>query len=246
MDTMDESISNNRKNERDEDGDSSADEAVHSLRFKKKKTESGSALETGSDLVSKKAKGSGLYLDTIQRYMLDFDFEKVCSVSLSNLNVYACLVCGKYFQGKENSILIAPTSHVYYLCLSVLGLRISPLTTFFSLVRSWQIVARLLPQSSREPSRLYQPPHFEGMRYRTVRLFKTAACWYAYNRLFLIFLVWDRSTCCLTRMRWRMPRWMTSRYGSCITTGRYWLARWIIDAHLDTDAEWHLFFFLPW
>jgi U4/U6.U5 tri-snRNP-associated protein 2 len=39
------------------------------------------------------------YLDTIDRYMLDFDFEKVCSVSLSNLNVYACLVCGKYFQG---------------------------------------------------------------------------------------------------------------------------------------------------
>ncbi|KAG0361313.1 hypothetical protein BG005_008606 [Podila minutissima] len=108
MDTMDESISNNRKNERDEDGDSSADEAVHSLRFKKKKTESGSALETGSDLVSKKAKGSGLYLDTIQRYMLDFDFEKVCSVSLSNLNVYACLVCGKYFQGRGKS------SHAYF------------------------------------------------------------------------------------------------------------------------------------
>ena len=31
--------------------------------------------------------------------MLDFDFEKLCSVSLSNNNVYACLVCGKYFQG---------------------------------------------------------------------------------------------------------------------------------------------------
>lgn len=43
----------------------------------------------------------GLYLDTINRNVLDFDFERVCSVSLSNLNVYACLVCGKYFQGKE-------------------------------------------------------------------------------------------------------------------------------------------------
>lgn len=32
--------------------------------------------------------------------MLDFDFEKLCSVSLSRINVYACLVCGKYFQGK--------------------------------------------------------------------------------------------------------------------------------------------------
>jgi U4/U6.U5 tri-snRNP-associated protein 2 len=39
------------------------------------------------------------YLDTVNRHMLDFDFEKLCSVSLSNLNVYACLVCGKYFQG---------------------------------------------------------------------------------------------------------------------------------------------------
>lgn len=34
--------------------------------------------------------------------MLDFDFEKLCSVSLSHINVYACLVCGKYFQGKDN------------------------------------------------------------------------------------------------------------------------------------------------
>lgn len=32
--------------------------------------------------------------------VLDFDFEKFCSISLSNLNVYACLVCGKYFQGR--------------------------------------------------------------------------------------------------------------------------------------------------
>lgn len=39
------------------------------------------------------------YLGTIKRHLLDFDFEKVCSISLSNLNVYACLVCGKYYQG---------------------------------------------------------------------------------------------------------------------------------------------------
>ncbi len=43
---------------------------------------------------------SALYLDTINRAVLDFDFEKLCSVSLSNINVYACLVCGKYFQGR--------------------------------------------------------------------------------------------------------------------------------------------------
>lgn len=40
------------------------------------------------------------YLDTINPQMLDFDFEKVCSVSLSDQNVYACLVCGRYFQGR--------------------------------------------------------------------------------------------------------------------------------------------------
>ena len=31
---------------------------------------------------------------------LDFDFEKCCSVTLAGHNVYACLVCGKYFQGR--------------------------------------------------------------------------------------------------------------------------------------------------
>ena len=49
-----------------------------------------------------------LYLDTIDRNVLDFDFEKLCSVTLSNINVYACLVCGKYFQGR------GPKSHAYF------------------------------------------------------------------------------------------------------------------------------------
>ena len=40
------------------------------------------------------------YLDTINRSVLDFDFEQLCSVTLSPLNVYACLVCGVYFQGR--------------------------------------------------------------------------------------------------------------------------------------------------
>nr|ADE77307.1 unknown [Picea sitchensis] len=47
------------------------------------------------------------YLDTVNRQVLDFDFEKFCSVSLSNLNVYACLVCGKYYQGRGRN------SHAY-------------------------------------------------------------------------------------------------------------------------------------
>lgn len=41
------------------------------------------------------------YLDTVDRNVLDFDFEKVCSVSLTKLNTYACLVCGKFFQGRS-------------------------------------------------------------------------------------------------------------------------------------------------
>ncbi|RHZ72983.1 hypothetical protein CDV55_108819 [Aspergillus turcosus] len=56
---------------------------------------------------------SDLYLDTINREILDFDFEKLCSVSLSNINVYACLVCGKYFQGR------GPKSYAYFHALEV-------------------------------------------------------------------------------------------------------------------------------
>ncbi|GAA5986293.1 hypothetical protein JCM10908_003691 [Rhodotorula pacifica] len=41
-----------------------------------------------------------LYLDTINRAALDFDFERLCSVTLSHNNIYACLVDGKYFQGR--------------------------------------------------------------------------------------------------------------------------------------------------
>jgi U4/U6.U5 tri-snRNP-associated protein 2 len=54
-----------------------------------------------------------LYLDTINRSVLDFDFEKLCSVSLSNINVYACLVCGRYYQGRGMK------SHAYFHSLEV-------------------------------------------------------------------------------------------------------------------------------
>ena len=56
---------------------------------------------------------SDLYLDTINRSVLDLDFEKLCSVTLSNINVYACLVCGKYYQGR------GPKSHAYFHALEV-------------------------------------------------------------------------------------------------------------------------------
>ncbi|KAL6511786.1 hypothetical protein OROGR_021383 [Orobanche gracilis] len=68
-----------------------------------------------SDLFELEKKGDGKrqirrdcpYLSSVNRQVLDFDFEKFCSVSFSNLNVYACLVCGKYFQGR------GPKSHAY-------------------------------------------------------------------------------------------------------------------------------------
>ena len=40
------------------------------------------------------------YLSQINRKALDFDMQKVCSVTLSNQNVYCCLVCGKFFSGR--------------------------------------------------------------------------------------------------------------------------------------------------
>ncbi|KAJ1642837.1 U4 U6.U5 tri-snRNP-associated protein [Coemansia asiatica] len=50
----------------------------------------------------------GMYLDTVNRANLDFDFEQICSVSLSNNNVYSCLVCGKYYQGRGKQ------THAYF------------------------------------------------------------------------------------------------------------------------------------
>ncbi|XP_015786303.1 U4/U6.U5 tri-snRNP-associated protein 2 [Tetranychus urticae] len=64
------------------------------------------------------------YLDTINRHLLDFDFEKLCSISLSKINVYACLVCGKYFQGRgigtHAYVHSVATDHHVYLNLETL------------------------------------------------------------------------------------------------------------------------------
>ncbi|KJA28603.1 hypothetical protein HYPSUDRAFT_34041 [Hypholoma sublateritium FD-334 SS-4] len=60
-------------------------------------------IEDDSVYQPEEIRASDLYLDTISRTILDFDFEKVCSVSLSNINIYGCLVCGKYFQGRGRS-----------------------------------------------------------------------------------------------------------------------------------------------
>lgn len=64
---------------------------------RKRKEISGSEAQPGNDFSS----FSCPYLDTIQRSMLDFDFEPSCSVSLqSGPHIYGCLVCGKFFRGR--------------------------------------------------------------------------------------------------------------------------------------------------
>jgi hypothetical protein len=40
------------------------------------------------------------YLNTINRPLLDFDMQKLCSITLTPNNVYACLVCGRFFEGR--------------------------------------------------------------------------------------------------------------------------------------------------
>jgi U4/U6.U5 tri-snRNP-associated protein 2 len=42
------------------------------------------------------------YLDSVNRSLLDFDFEPACCVSLAKgPNIYACLVCGKFYLGRS-------------------------------------------------------------------------------------------------------------------------------------------------
>ena len=42
-----------------------------------------------------------LLANVLLLYMFSIlDFEKFCSISFSRINVYACMVCGKYFQGR--------------------------------------------------------------------------------------------------------------------------------------------------
>lgn len=87
--------------------------------LKKQKTDSKSEADSSDDeelpqyllqnspMQDGSANDDGFCLDTINRHLLDFDFEKVCLITLSNVNVYCCLVCGKFFQGRSKS------SHAY-------------------------------------------------------------------------------------------------------------------------------------
>ncbi|GAV54874.1 hypothetical protein ZYGR_0AS01970 [Zygosaccharomyces rouxii] len=58
--------------------------------------------------VNKRAKldePSYAFLETIDERKLDFDLEKRCSITLSPLSCYCCLVCGKYLRGRRESTL---------------------------------------------------------------------------------------------------------------------------------------------
>lgn len=81
-------------------------------------TGTGESLASSSSTASspvKRVRRTCPYLGTINKHMLDFDFEKVCSICLSNQHVYACLVCGRYFQGKQNLVSFV-CDKLAYLC----------------------------------------------------------------------------------------------------------------------------------
>lgn len=42
-------------------------------------------------------------MDTVDRTALDFDLPKICSTTLKSHNVYACLVCGRFFHGRSTT-----------------------------------------------------------------------------------------------------------------------------------------------
>ncbi|OLY84817.1 putative mRNA-splicing protein ubp10 [Smittium mucronatum] len=60
------------------------------------------SFDSETNIAQSNKKTRDLYLDSVDRASLDFDFEKICSVTLSDQNVYSCLVCGKYYQGLNN------------------------------------------------------------------------------------------------------------------------------------------------
>lgn len=61
------------------------------------------------------------HLGQIQRASLDFDFERVCGVTLSPQRVYCCLVCGKFLQGKHagSPLFSHALQHGHFVCMSL-------------------------------------------------------------------------------------------------------------------------------
>ena len=87
------------------------------------------------------------------RTLLDFDFEKLCSVSLSHLNVYACLVCGKYFQGRGTNThaythSVEQSHHVF---LNLTSLR------FYCLPDGYEIIDQSLEDITVRTEHMFMP-----------------------------------------------------------------------------------------
>ncbi|CCH59869.1 hypothetical protein TBLA_0C00530 [Henningerozyma blattae CBS 6284] len=74
-------------------------------------------------------------LDTINIKLLDFDFDKVCCISSSSINVYCCLTCGKYLQGRlENTPAFIHSlnfNHRLFINFQTLKIYILPDNTLF-------------------------------------------------------------------------------------------------------------------
>ncbi|KAH7720889.1 U4/U6.U5 tri-snRNP-associated protein 2-like protein [Aphelenchoides avenae] len=103
------------------------------------------------------------YLDTIDRGLLDFDFEKLCSVSLSHINVYACMVCGKYFQGRGTSTHAythsLDTDHHVYLNLATLK--------FYCLPDNYEVIDPSLEDIQYVLKPTYEPEHIKRIDTQT-------------------------------------------------------------------------------
>lgn len=56
-----------------------------------------------TETVGLKYTDSDIYLDTVNRKVLNFDMPLICSVSLATTNIHICLVCNRYLQGASLS-----------------------------------------------------------------------------------------------------------------------------------------------
>ncbi|GAA5871373.1 hypothetical protein JCM8547_002649 [Rhodosporidiobolus lusitaniae] len=80
-------------------GEEGEDEEDGWVDYEAKFREEEEAARKGGD----EGRPKDLYLDTISRPSLDFDFERLCSVTLTHNHIYCCLVCGRYFSGRSPS-----------------------------------------------------------------------------------------------------------------------------------------------
>ncbi len=83
------------------EGDSGLTYDPNLLGSDKSNKDSSSAMHRKKHKIDGKATKTCPYLSTVNRKVLDFDFEHRCSITLNYNHVYACLVCGTFFQGRS-------------------------------------------------------------------------------------------------------------------------------------------------